>query len=191
MKYEVEFKVELSEVEVKDLKVLFIERGFTSEGVDQQDDYYIEAKVSPVYKGSGTGYDLKRYRNESGKIIYTEKTWEMVGDTPARQEAEHEVTQDEFEVEIAKYPDAIKIKKHREWFSGSSDTLPSISITIDSVKFDHSPSMRYFIEAEITTEDINEVKDTQEKIVEFLKDILKKNEIIESPGMFTMALKKR
>lgn len=191
MKYEVEFKVELSEDEVKNLKQLFTERGFTNDGVDQQDDYYIEAKVSPIYKGSGPGYDLKRYRNESGKIIYTQKVWEMVGDTPARQESEHEVSQDEFETEIAKYPDAIKIKKQREWFTGSSNDLPDISITIDSVKFDHSPSMRYFIEAETNTEDINLVKDLKEKIVEFLKDILGKSEIIESPGMFTMAFKKR
>lgn len=71
MKYEVEFKVELSEMEVQNLKQNFIKRGFEATGVDQQDDYYIEAKDSTVYKG----YDLKRYRNESGKIIYTEKTW--------------------------------------------------------------------------------------------------------------------
>jgi len=187
MKYEVEFKVELSEVEVEDLKMLFKERGFTSEGVDQQDDYYIEAKDSTVYKG----YDLKRYRNESGKIIYTEKTWEMVEDTPARKEIEREATQNEFETEVAKYPEAIKIKKQREWFSGHSGTLSSISITIDSVKFDHSPSMRYFIEAETNTDDINQVKSLKEKIVEFLKDILHKEDIVESPGMFTMAFKKK
>lgn len=187
MKYEVEYKVELTEKEVADLRDLFKDRGFTAEGIDQQDDYYIEAKESTVYKG----YDLKRYRNESGKIIYTEKTWEMVGETPARNESEHEATQEEFESEIAKYPEAVKIKKQREWFKGSSAALPHISITIDSVKFDHSPSMRYFIEAETNTADINQVKELKEKIVEFLKDILKKDEIIESPGMFTMAFKKK
>lgn len=187
MKYEVEFKVELSEVEVQNLKQTFIKRGFEATGVDQQDDYYIEAKDSTVYKG----YDLKRYRNESGNIIYTEKTWEMVSDTPARKEIEREATQDEFESEIAKYPDAIKIKKQREWFSGSSSDLAHISITIDSVKFDHSPSMRYFIEAETNADDINHVKSLKEKIVEFLKDILQKESIVESPGMFTMAFKKK
>jgi adenylate cyclase class IV len=191
MKYEVEYKVELSEDEVQNLKQIFIERDFTNQGTDQQDDYYIEAEKSPMYKGSGGGYNIKRYRNESGKIIYTEKVWEMVGDTSARRETERNASQDEFETEISKYPDAIKIKKQREWFAGSSSDLPSISITIDSVKFDHSPSMRYFIEAEIDTEDINQVKDLKEKIRVFLKDILGKSEILESPGMFVMAFKKR
>lgn len=187
MKYEVEYKVELTEEEVQNLKQTFAGRGFAAEGTDQQDDYYIEAKESTAYHG----YDLKRYRNESGKIIYTEKVWEMAGDTPARKETEHEATQEEFETAIAKYPDAIKIKKQREWFAGNSKDLPEISITIDSVKFDHSPSMRYFIEAETNTEDINEVPPLKDKIIEFLKDILGKDEVIESPGMFTMTLKKK
>lgn len=187
MKYEVEYKVELTIEEVQMLKDLFQMRNFPSKGVDQQEDYYIEAKESSVYKG----YDLKRYRNESGKIIYTQKIWEMVGDTPARNESEHEVTKEEFQREIVKYPEAIKIKKQREWFLGNSNDLPEVSITIDSVKFDHSPSIRYFIEAETNTEDINKVKDLKDKVVSFLKDILNKDEIIESPGMFTMAFKKR
>lgn len=181
--YEVEFKVELTQQEATDLRLLFAERGFKVGDVDQQDDYYIEYKKSGLYEG----YDLKRYRNESGKIFYTEKVWEMAGTEPARKESEYEVTPEKFAAEIEKYPEATKIKKQREWFTGSSKDLPNISITIDSVKFDHSPSMRYFIEAETQTPDINEVKSLKEKIVDFLKDILHKDEIIESPGMFRMA----
>jgi adenylate cyclase class IV len=191
MKYEVEYKVELSEAEAENLRTLFKEKGFTAGGVDQQDDYYVEAKESQVYKGKGVGYDLKRYRNESGTVFYTEKTWEMAGDVPARKELEHEVTFAEFETEIAKYPNALKIKKQREWFEGSSADLPEISVTIDSTKFDHSPSVRYFIEAETNTDDINEVPARKEKIIVFLKDILGKDEIVESPGMFSMAFKKK
>lgn len=186
MKYEVEYKVELTEDEAKTLKELFIARNFPSKGIDQQDDYYIEAKESPIYKG----FDLKRYRNESGTIIYTEKIWEIAGNTPARKELEHIASQEEFEEAISKYPEAVKIKKQREWFTGNSKDLSNISITIDTVKFDHSPSIRYFIEAETNTDVINEVKDLKERIIEFLKDILNKDQIIESPGMFTMAFKK-
>ncbi len=189
--YEVEYKVELTGGERESLINLFKERNFTTDGVDQQNDYYIEAKVSPVYKGTGaTGYDLKRYRDESGKIIYTEKIWEMVGDTPARMEKEYEVTREFFEPEIKKFPDAIKIKKQREWFRGNSGDIP-ISITIDSIKFDHSPSVRYFIEAETNTPDIGKVKELKDIIIKFLKEILKKEDIVESPGMFTMAFKKK
>lgn len=181
--YEVEFKVELTEQEAADLRILFKERGFAAGDIDQQDDYYIEYKKSGIYEG----YDVKRYRNESGKIFYTEKVWEMVGTEPARKESEHEVTSEKFEEEIAKYPEATKIKKQREWFTGSSKDLPEISITIDSVKFDHSPSMRYFIEAETQTPDIKEVSALKKKIVDFLKEILHREEAAESPGMFKMA----
>jgi len=189
MKYEVEYKVELTENEVEALRKLFKEKGFAAKGIDQQADYYIEARASTI----GKGYDLKRYRNESGKIIYTEKVWEMPtgGSEPARRETEHEATHEEIEAALAKYPEAIKIKKQREWFAGSSMDLPHISITIDSVKFDHSPSTRYFIEAETMTADISEVKGLKTHIVKFLKEILGKEEIVESPGMFTMAFEKR
>lgn len=188
--YEVEYKVELTMEERESALNSFKERNFIADGTDQQNDYYIEAKASPVYKGGVKGYDLKRYRDESGTIIYTEKTWEMVGDQPARMEKEHKVTSNVFETEIKKFPDAVKIRKQREWFKGIVANLP-ITITIDSVKFDHSPSMRYFIEAEVNTTDINKVKELKEVVIAFLKDVLHKDELVESPGMFTMAFKKR
>jgi adenylate cyclase class IV len=184
--YEIEYKVELTPEERMMLIALFNERGFPSDGIDQQNDFYIEAKDSPL----GIGYDLKRYRDEEHAIFYTEKTWELAGNQPARKEIEREVSRDEFEAEVAKYPDAVKIQKQREWFAGKHKDLP-VSITIDSVKFDHSPSMRYFIEAETNTTDLEKVKELKQHIVDFLKDILGKEEIIESPGMFTMAFKKK
>ncbi len=184
--YEVECKVEITEEEKEGLIKLFKERGFAAEGTDQQNDYYVEAKDSPVYEG----YDLKRYRDESGTIFYTEKIWEMAGGVPARKELEHEVTREEFESEIAKFPNSINIRKRREWFAGKHGDA-DVSVTIDSVKFDHSPGLRYFIEAETNTNDIDEVKALKDAMIEFLKDVLGKDQIIESPGMFTMALKKR
>ncbi len=43
--------------------------------------------------------------------------------------------------------DFVKIKKDREWF-GINHNGKDISVTIDSVRFDHSQSMRYFIECD-------------------------------------------
>ncbi|MES2437116.1 MAG: CYTH domain-containing protein [Patescibacteria group bacterium] len=183
--YEVELKVELTAEDKENLIAEFKARGFVAKGMTPQNDYYIEAKKSQ-YKG----YDLKRYREEAGKYIYTEKIWEIVDDQPARRENEHEVTEPEFKSVIAQYPDAIKIIKDREWFAGEYQSTP-ISLTIDSVKFDHSPSMRFFTEAEIDVEDRTEVSKAKEIIELFLKDVLKKTEIVESPGMFMMAFEKR
>ena len=182
--YEVELKVELSVEEKDKLIESFREKGFSSKGITPQNDYYIEAKESPY-----GGFDLKRYRNEDGKFIYTEKIWEQSEDQLARKENEHEVSEDEFKAKITEFPDAITVKKDRAWFGGTFEGV-SISITIDSVKFDHSPCMRYFMEAEIDVKDKKEVAKTKELIRSFLKEILDKSEIVEAPGMFSMALKK-
>lgn len=182
--YEVEFKVELSREEKDKLITSFKERGFSPKGVTPQNDFYIEAKESPY-----GGFDLKRYRNEGGKFIYTEKTWEILEGQPIRKEDEHEVSKEEFESKVAQFPNAIAIKKDRAWFDGSYQGV-KISITIDTVKFNHSLEERYFIEAEIVVEDKHEVIKTKVFIQEFLKEILEKDEIIESPGMFSMAFKK-
>ncbi len=182
--YEVELKVELTDREKIDLIKSFKDQGFGSKGSTPQNDYYIEAKESPF-----GGQDLKRYRNENGKLIYTEKIWEMEGDVKARRENEYEVSKEIFEKAIAEFPNAIKIIKDREWFDASYEGV-KISVTIDSVKFDHSPSIRYFVEAEIDVKDKIEVPKTKEFIVKFLKKILNKTEMMEAPGMFTMAVKK-
>jgi adenylate cyclase class IV len=183
--YEVELKVEITAKERESLISLFKKSNFPFKGVTPQNDFYIEAKESPH-----GGYDLKRYREEGTRFIYTEKIWEMVGGQAARKENEFDVTKDEFESETARFPDAVKIKKQREWFGGAYQDM-AISVTIDSVKFDHSPNMRYFIEAEIDVEDKNDVASTKDIIREFLKEFLRKPEIIEAPGMFAMAFKKK
>ncbi len=182
--YEVELKVELTAKEREKLITLFKEQGFLFKGVTPQNDFYIEATES-----SYGGFDLKRYRNEDGKFIYTEKIWESFDGQPIRRENEYEVTKEEFESETPKYPNAIKIKKDREWFTGVYEGI-EISVTVDSVKFDHSQSMRYFIEAEIDVEKKEDVQKTKELIYDFLKKILNKFELIDSPGMFSMAFKK-
>jgi predicted adenylyl cyclase CyaB len=179
--YEVELKVEITSKQREDLINLFKEKGFAFKGMTPQHDVYIQAEKSPY-----GGYDLKRYRSEVGKYIYTQKTWEMIDGLPARKEDEHEVTKEEFDAKVAEYPNALSIKKEREWFDGGD-----ISITIDSIKFDHSPEMRYFIEGEIDVEDKAEVTNTREKIRTFLKESLGADEIVEAPGMFMMAFEKR
>jgi adenylate cyclase class IV len=183
--YEVEIKVELTRDEKDILINEFKKRGFVEKGVTPQNDYYIEAQKSQ-YKG----YDLKRYRNEAGKYIYTQKTWEVINGDPIRKEDEHEVTEEEFKKAVVDYPNALKIIKDRAWFDGSFEDT-KMSITIDSVKFDHSKEMRHFVEAEIDVHNKEDVTKTKDLIREFLKDILKRSEIPDIPGMFTMAFEKR
>ena len=183
--YEVEWKVELSEKTREDYLKSLKEAGFVPKGMTPQNDFYIEAKASPY-----RGFDLKRYRQEGDEFIYTEKVWEMAGDVPARKESERNVSKEEFQTETAKYPAAIKVIKDREWFSGSFEGR-EISVTIDTVKFDHSPSTRYFTEAEIQVQDKNDVYEAKKLIKRFLMELLHMPQgIPEAPGMFMMAFKK-
>lgn len=183
--YEVESKVEITENERENIIEVFKEKNFPFKGTTPQNDFYVEANKSPY-----GGYDLKRYRDEGKKLIYTEKIWEMVDNAPVRKEIEHEVSKDEFASTIDQFPNAVKIKKQRDWFAASYQNT-DVSITIDTVKFDHSPNIRYFIEAEIDVGDKKDVKKFKELIIEFLKELLKKSEIGEAPGMFTMAFERK
>lgn len=181
--------MELTKEEKENLFSLFKEKGFEFRKTTPQKDFYVEAKMSP-HRGEGGVHDLKRYRQEGDTFLYTEKIWEMVDGHLARQEEEYEVSKEMFEQELKKFPNAVKVEKTRDWFWGESEG-EKISITIDSVKFNHSRDKRYFIEAEIDVEDKNKTKEIKELINRFLKEILGKNEIIESPGMFTMTVKKK
>ncbi len=183
--YEVESKVEITDKEKENLITLFKEKNFPFKGTTPQNDFYTEARESP--HGS---YDVKRYREEGDKFIYTEKIWEVVDNNPVRKETEHEVSKNEFASAIAQFPNAVKIKKQRDWFAANYQNT-DISLTIDTVKFDHSPNTRYFIEAEIDVQDKKDVKKFKDIIIQFLKELLNKSEIIEAPGMFTMAFKKQ
>ncbi len=183
--YEVELKVELTAQEKERLILLFKEKGFKFKGVTPQRDFYIEAVKSPL-----GGFNLKRYRDEANKLFYTEKVWEEIDGKSIRKESERAATAEEFSSQISDFPDSLKIEKDREWFAGNHEGR-AISITIDSVKFDHSKGVRYFIEAEIGVTDKNEVMETKEFVRGFLKVLLGKVEIIESPGMFTMAFEKK
>jgi adenylate cyclase class IV len=184
-KYEVEWKVELSEEQAAAYRSTLKSAGFIFDRTTPQNDFYIEAKESPY-----GGFDLKRYRQEDGEFIYTEKVWEMSGDTKARKEIERNVTEDEFRMETAKYPHAIKVIKDREWFTGRYEGK-EMSVTIDSAKFDHSQKMRYFTEAEICVESKEDVAEAKRSIKRFLMDMLKMPQgIPEAPGMFMMAFKK-
>ena len=183
--YEVEFKVELKSEEKKLLIENLIAEGFEFKRLTPQNDYYVKAN-----KSEHGGYDLVRYRHEADKYIYTEKIWEVIDGQKARKENEHEVAKKHFDSAILQHLDAIKVIKDREWYTGKYDNK-EISVTIDSVKFDHSPKMRFFVEAEIDVENSNEVAATKVLIQEFLKFILRKSELIDSPGMFMMAFEKR
>jgi predicted adenylyl cyclase CyaB len=182
--YEVESKVELTKDEVESLQVSLEKNDFPHIKTTQQNDFYVEAKKSQY-----GGRDLKRYRDEGEQLFYTEKIWDVVDGNPVRKETEREVSRTEFDSAIQKFPDAVKIKKERKWFVAVYRGQ-KISVIIDSVKFDHSSGVRYFVEAEIDTSDKTKVTETKEIIRDFLKGLLGKNEIIEAPGMFALAFDK-
>jgi adenylate cyclase class IV len=182
--YEVEYKVEISLEEQEALFALFESRNFLKKDSVLQNDYYIYIKES-----EHGGHDLKRYRDEGGKYFYTEKTWEDINGTKARKEIEREASLGEFTKEINKYPNALKIQKMRQSYVGTYKDK-KIHIDMDNVKFDHSSDMRYFIETEILVENKEDVKNTKEFLVGFLKEILNREDVLESPGMVAMALKK-
>lgn len=183
--YEVEIKVEITEEERNSLVKSFFEKGVLSKGVKHQNNYYIEANKSPF-----GGYDIKRMRDEDGTYIFTEKISEIVDGKVAKKENEHEVSKEEFEKVISGTPVIMKIVKDRESFETTyQDT--DLSITIDSTKFDHSPMLRHFLEAEVIVKNKEEIHDIKELIENFLKEILGKDEIVEAPGMFAMAFEKK
>lgn len=183
--YEVETKVEITAEERDQLISLFKEKGFGFEGMIPQKDIYYESVKSPH-----GGFDLKRYRQEGDSYFHTQKAWEEVEGTLARKEDEHGVTKEEFEAETAKYPDAIKIMKERETYVGNYKEQ-EIILCIDSVKFDHSPSVRLFIESEVLVNDKAKVKEAQALGASFLAELLGRNDFpLDQPGMFTMAFKK-
>ena len=182
--YEVELKVEVNTEEREKFLVQILERGFTQTENLVQNDYYVEAEKSEY-----GGYDLKRFRDESGTYFYTHKKWEVVDGYPVRNEDEREVTKEEFEVGISKEV-KIHIQKNRMSLLGLYENR-EIKIDMDTIKFDRSPNIRYFIEAEIITPEKTEVKSIKEFLDTFLKVVLEKEEIIHSPGMFTMAFERR
>ena len=183
--YEVELKVEITAEEKEEVIASLKKSGFTERGSVAQIDCYVEAEKSPH-----GGYNLKRFRNEDGKIFYTQKTWEMENGELARKEEEREASQNEFDEKLKASSHPITIKKDRKSFEGSHNDT-KIHIDMDTIKFDHSSDMRYFIETEIITTEKEEVKNIREFIREFLKQLLGKSELIEAPGMFTMAFEKK
>lgn len=189
MIYEVEIKIELTKDEKEKLERVLKERSFDFRGQTPQRDYYVEAERSPYYEQGGA-YNLKRYRNEDGKIVCTTKVWEMVEGDVVRQEEEYEVSEEKLEEEIHKHPDLIKIEKTRDWYWGEFRG-EKISLTIDAVDFDHSPNTRYFFEAEIGVSDKGKIKESKKLIEDFVKELLEKEKLIEAPGMFTVAFEKR
>jgi adenylate cyclase class IV len=187
--YETEIKVEIPSSDLQQLLSICRERGFIDKGVAPQRDYYVKAVLSQY--GDPKAFDIERYRSESSVFFYTKKEWEVENGEPVRTEDEREVTQSEFEGAVAEHPNALKIVKDRQSFDASFEGR-AISLSIDSVKFDHSPALRYFMEPEILVEDKAMVPETKHLLRRFIADLLgiSVSEIVEAPGMFAMAFKK-
>lgn len=183
--YEVEIKVEISAEKSLKLFDYFRKEGFSPAPAVMQNDYYIAAAKSPF-----GGWDVKRYREEGATAFYTEKVWETLESGRARREIEKEVSIEELRLRVAAHPDALKIQKLRRPFVDHRGIDRKIHIDMNRVKFDHSPEMRYFIEAEIIAGSAEEVGPCKELVIAFLKEALRVSDLQESPGMFTMAFEK-
>jgi hypothetical protein len=183
MPYEVERKVEITEAERDALITLFEKEGFVRKPSVLQNDHYIHA-----VKSSLGGYDLKRYRDEGEKIFYTEKVWENIDGQNGRREIEKQVTHDEMISEVSAHPLTLTIQKKRQPFVGTHEGV-DIHIDMDEVKFDHSLMVRFFVEAETITAYPDLVKHLALLMLDFLRESLGR-EVVEAPGMFTMAFEK-
>lgn len=179
--YEVEYKVEINKEERDRLVEILHQDGFTSRDTITQNDYYVEV----AHLDSG-GYDFKRYRDEGKVCFYTEKVWE----NGKRREDEHEISKADLLIALERYPNALRIQKDRMSWNGSYQHT-KMHIDMDSVKFDHSPEMRYFIEAEVLTENGEEVPILRDLIISFLKTLIGRDDIAESPGMFNMVFNRK
>ncbi len=181
--YEVEFKVEITEEEARELFAFFKKEGFVDHGVKSQSDHYTEVRFFP-----DGWYDFVRYRHEDNKYFCTEKIMEEFNGERIRKEIETEVAEEDFTNEVFANPNAISIEKNRRSFSGTWGDL-QVHIDMDSVKFDHSENIRYFIEGETLTEDKEKVGYLRKEMENLLTRALGR-EIIEAPGMFKLAYEK-
>lgn len=183
--YEVEFKVEITKTEREAVLGRLLENNFIDDGSVKQIDCYVEAKESPY-----GGFDTKRFRQEGDNFIYTEKIWELIDGEMIRREEEREISKEEFLSGLKSTPNPITIKKDRQKLDGFYDGY-KLHVDMDTVKFDHSVSERYFLETEILTEDKAQVKELREFIRKFLTYILDKDELTEASGIFSMAFLKK
>lgn len=184
--YETEIKVELSVEKLQRLLGFIRRERYTDLGVTPQEDLYVEATPSP--HGS---FDIKRYRADGPTFFYTEKVWEGEGEARVRREIEREITSDEYRQAKENLTPVVRITKDRYNFSANYGGR-SLHLSIDNVKFDHSPQVRRFFEAEIIVRDKSEVPETKEFIRRFIAEALgiQVADIVEAPGMFALAYKK-
>ena len=107
-----------------------------------------------------------------------------------RREEEEEVSLKELQEETSKIPDSVNIEKTREYFGGKYQGT-DLLVSIDSVTFGHSEGERYFIEAEVCVEKKEDTQEAEHVVKNFLRNLLATQDLVESPGMFSMAFEGR
>jgi len=184
--YEVEIKIEVTAGDMKKLVSALSERGFSHQDTVLQKDVYVKA-VESLHNA----FDIERYRDEGGEYLYTKKAWEVENGESIRKEDEHPVSEEDFNGALARFPDALKVLKTRDYYHGFFENQ-KVTFSIDTIKFDHSESERYFIEPEIITSERAKVSEIKKLLRRFVSELLGIDEpqIVEAPGMFAMAYKK-
>ncbi len=179
--YEVEFKVEITEAEREALMDNLRQKGFSEEPEVSQDSVYVDTTES-----SKGGDGPERYRREGNRFFHTRKILEKVGNSMACREIQREISQSEYMDVVLKNPEAVRVPKQRNSFSGKYQGQ-NVHIDMDSVKFKHSPSIRFFVEAEIITNDEGRVEILEKFVQQTLKDLLGRSDLVRSPGIYGMA----
>lgn len=158
--YEIEKKFEIQPEQLTTTQNNILNLGYTLSKQVNLTDYYpvfSESKIKP------NSFNFERYRQKNGgKIIKTIKTWVEVEGTFQRFEEENEFVG---EIPNSKYI----LNKTRDIYNNLADGMPEI--TIDILDFGDG-KFKYFIEAELVTEDKAKLKEFEIKVLSVLSQVL-------------------
>ncbi len=205
-KYEVEVKVELTAGFWVTLDNRLVKAGATPSPVTLETvDAYLFA--SPVTIGERTDYSFVRIRDDAESnsetntstrgYDITTKSWVFASGTPVRSEAKRKLTArqhgDYYTQVTWPAPPMHEITKTRFEFILNTFGLGiegPVTIALDQVFFTRGGDSRFFIEAEVITENKDEVPALEEALLRVLSGILNipVEKIIKSPSYLALAM---
>jgi hypothetical protein len=175
--YEIEKKFEISPNELQNVIERMHDIGYNLTNVIEITDYYpifFESQIKP------NSFDFERYRlKDSSKIIKTIKRWVKVDGIFQREENESEFFGD--------IPASTHIiNKYRQVYTIENKTMPEI--VIDVLNF--GDAIKYYIEAELATENKDELEDYENTVYSALEKVLDKDlkNIPQAPSMLHLII---
>jgi hypothetical protein len=171
---EIEHKFELDSLHKCDIERAVLSEGFIKTGTIEQKDYFVS------FSKTDLGWDFLRIRYEEGKIYKTDKKWELKDGRHLRVEEESVMSENEA-VALIKTETPLLIKE-RVIYEGYIQGTPA-KVVIDSIVL--NGEVRYFVEAEIVTNDIALYDEMNNKVLNFMQNKLRLGGK-EAPSMFGM-----